>query len=74
MKISFVLMLRKETLRFVVTRPNSNTMCMIKIFIWGGITVKNASSGAVGFGGHKKLFVGGEGTEGATTFPPPLKF
>ena len=39
-----------------------------------GITVKNASSGAVGFGGYKKLFVGGEGTGGATTFPPPLKF
>ena len=32
MKISFVLMLRKERLRFV-TRPNSNAMGMIKIFI-----------------------------------------
>ena len=39
MKISFVLMLRKEKLRFV-TRPNSNTMCMIKIFI-GGLGVMN---------------------------------
>ena len=33
--------------------------------------MKDASSGVVGVGGHKKLFVGGEGTEGATTPPPP---
>ena len=38
-----------------------------------GLTVKNASSRVVGFGGHKKLFIGEEGTEGATP-PPPLKF
>ena len=40
---------------------------------WEGVTVKNASSGVVGVGGHKKLFIGGEGTEGATTSPPPPK-
>ena len=41
-----------------------------------GVTVKGASSGVVGFGGHKKLFIGREGTEGATTSPPPppIKF
>ena len=53
MKISFVLMLNKEKLRFV-TRPNSIAMCMIKLFIGGlgvvnveGVTVKDASSGVV---------------------------
>ena len=35
MNISFVLMPRKEKLRFV-TRPTSNAMCMIKIFMVGG--------------------------------------
>ena len=38
-----------------------------------GVTVKDASSGVVGFGSHKKLFVWGEGTEGATTSPPQKK-
>ena len=48
MKIKFVLMLRKEKLRFV-TRPTSNAKCMMKIFIGGpgivngeGVTVKDA--------------------------------
>ena len=75
MKISFVLMLRKEKLRFV-TRPDSNAMCMIKIFI-GGLGVVNGKGGNSercfkwGTGGHKKLFVRGEDKEGATTVPPP---
>ena len=57
MKISLVLMLRKEKLRFV-TRLNSHAMCMIKIFFGGGlevvygdgVIVKDASSGVVGVG------------------------
>ena len=34
--------------------------------------MKDASSGVAGIGGDKKLFVGGEGTEGATTSPPKI--
>ena len=33
-----------------------------------GLTVKGASSGVVGFGGHKKLFVG----ERVQRVPPPI--
>ena len=47
MKINFILMLRKEKLRFV-TRPTSNAMCMMKTVIGGpgmvngeGVTVKD---------------------------------
>ena len=35
LEISFVLMAKKEKLRFV-TRPTSNAMCMVEIFIGGG--------------------------------------
>ena len=78
MKISFVVMLGKENLRFV-TRPTLNAMCMIKIFIGrSGVVNEGCNSERLlklggWFGGHKMLFVGGEGKEGATT-PAPLKF
>ena len=38
-----------------------------------GVTVKDALNGVAGVGGHKKLFVGGGGTEGTTTPALPPK-
>ena len=35
--------------------------------------MKDAQSGVAGVGGHKKLFIGVEGTEGTTTPAPPPK-
>ena len=59
MKISFVLMLRKEKLRFV-TRPNSTAMCVIKIFIGGG-----ARGGEWGGGNSERCFKWGGGGWGS---------